>query len=91
MMSFRGRGLEALRGLIEKEKKAHAMGHSLICPERDLPGLYMTDMLQGLIDAGVRVEPVWTDGGWLEIDSPEDLDLAEGMCAVEDGLLRIKR
>lgn len=91
MIAFRGNGLEAMRGLIEKEKKAHASGQRLICKKRDLSGLYMTDLLQGLIDAGVRVEPVWTDGGWLEIDSPEDLELAEKMSAVENDELRIKR
>jgi hypothetical protein len=30
-----------------------------------------------MIDHGHRLEPVWIDGGWVEIDSISDLRLAE--------------
>jgi len=37
---------------------------------------YLTDLLQELIGIGVRVDPIWIDGGWREIDTGQDLDRA---------------
>jgi len=37
---------------------------------------YLTDILQQLIDRGTRVDPIWIDGGWREIDTGQDLDRA---------------
>ena len=37
---------------------------------------YMTDMIQELIDNGSLVESVDIDGGWMEIDTPQDLERA---------------
>lgn len=37
---------------------------------------YLTDLLQDLIDRGVRIDPVLIDGGWREIDTGQDLDRA---------------
>ena len=34
---------------------------------------YMTDMLQELIDSGFQVKSVDIKGGWMEIDTPQDL------------------
>jgi len=34
---------------------------------------YLTDMLQELVDVGVRVEPVDIHGDWAELDTPQDL------------------
>jgi choline kinase len=34
---------------------------------------YLTDLLQQLIDDGERVDPIWIDGGWREIDTEQDL------------------
>jgi choline kinase len=38
---------------------------------------YVTDLLQHLIDSGVRMTPVWIDGSWREIDTVQDLVRAE--------------
>lgn len=38
---------------------------------------YMTDMLQGLINEGKEVFATIVDGGWLEIDSERDYELAK--------------
>jgi choline kinase len=38
---------------------------------------FVTDLLQELIDAGVRVTPVFIDGRWREIDTVQDLERAE--------------
>ena len=42
-----------------------------------LSNAYITDMLQEIINCGINVNPVFTEGGWLEIDTPEDLKNAE--------------
>lgn len=44
---------------------------------------YMTDILRGLIDAGVEVQADFTEGGWFEVDTCEDLAVYES--AVKDG------
>jgi choline kinase len=38
---------------------------------------YLTDLLQHLIDGGLRVTPVFIDGQWREIDTVQDLERAE--------------
>ena len=38
---------------------------------------YLTDMLQVMIDCGATVKPVFIEGKWFEIDTPEDLKNAE--------------
>ena len=35
----------------------------------------MTDMLQTLIDEGHDVGPAFIDGGWVEIDTVDDMNL----------------
>lgn len=37
---------------------------------------YLTDVLQDLIDDGTAVHPVFIDGQWREIDTPQDLERA---------------
>jgi len=39
------------------------------------PNLYMTDFLQHLIDGGWDVRPAFVTNGWLEVDTPADLNL----------------
>ena len=37
---------------------------------------YLTDMLQELIDSGIRISPIYVSGEWCEIDTPQDLKKA---------------
>ena len=37
---------------------------------------YLTDMLQELIDSGIRISPIYIRGKWCEIDTPQDLKKA---------------
>ena len=39
--------------------------------------MYMTDLLQHLIDSGIAVHAVPVEGGWLEVDTVDDLDRFE--------------
>ena len=42
-----------------------------------LSNAYVTDMLQEIINYGININPVFTQGRWCEIDTPEDLKNAE--------------
>lgn len=46
-------------------------------PER--ASMYMTDFLQGLADSGLALTAVRVDGGWLEVDTVEDLAAYEAL------------
>ncbi|MCV0430392.1 NTP transferase domain-containing protein [Nitrosopumilus sp.] len=37
---------------------------------------YLTDMLQELIDLNIDVKPIFIEGNWCEIDTPQDLEKA---------------
>ncbi len=43
--------------------------------------MYMTDLLQHLIDSGLSVHSVPIEGGWLEVDTVEDLERFEQLHA----------
>jgi len=40
---------------------------------------YLTDMIQELVDTGSLVQSVDIEGGWMEIDTPQDLERARGL------------
>jgi NDP-sugar pyrophosphorylase family protein len=41
----------------------------------------LPDMIQELIDLGINVEVVMISGKWLEIDTPQDLDIVRKVFA----------
>jgi choline kinase len=49
------------------------------------PKMYMTSFIQQLIERGWNVRPALIDGGWLEVDTPEDLQRYHALAA--DGRL----
>ena len=53
---------------------------------KDLPNMYMTSLLQKIIDAGHPLKAVPVHGGWIEVDTTEDLEEYRRM--LEEGLLR---
>ncbi len=46
---------------------------------KNFPNMFMTSFLQYLIDSGQSVRAVLVSGGWLEIDTAEDLELFNRM------------
>ena len=44
---------------------------------RGLDGLFMTDLLQGMIERGEKLDAVEIQRGWLEVDSIKDRNIAE--------------
>ena len=46
---------------------------------QDYQNMYMTTFIQHLIDIGINVKGIPVKGGWAEIDTPEDIKIAEKM------------
>ena len=38
---------------------------------------YLTDMLQELINSGLKISPIIINGNWCEIDTPQDIEIAK--------------
>jgi choline kinase len=74
---FQGSGLAALLALAEEAERRSAANIPLWRATRDYRKMYMTDLLQGLIDSGVKLRALRIKRGWFEIDNYEDLLLAE--------------
>lgn len=52
----------------------HALDRQALYDGKDFDNMYMTSFLQYLIDAGWQAKAAFTDNGWLEVDTVEDLD-----------------
>lgn len=64
LMKFSGSSVSAMK------VKYKELGNS----GKDISNIYMTDFLQHLIDTGSKAEPEFINGGWVEIDTVEDLE-----------------
>lgn len=53
----------------------HRMDRSRLYDGKDFKNMYMTSFLQSMINDGFRLKAVPVAGGWVEIDSVEDLNL----------------
>lgn len=51
---------------------------------KDFDNMYMTSLIQGLIDAGWPVQACLVDNGWLEVDTAGELEAYEAMAASGD-------
>lgn len=79
LVAFRRDGVEALRHCHARAKESDRLGQSPFGSGRTAAGLYMTDLLQGMIDHGFPLRAVRISGGWCEVDSFHDLEVAEGL------------
>lgn len=52
----------------------HTMDRTVLRDGKDFDNMYMTTFLQSLIDKGWTAQAAFTDNGWLEVDTVEDLD-----------------
>lgn len=77
MVAFRGSGVASLASAYDAAQADDLNGRLPFSGRRSLDQLYVTDLLQGLIDRGDRVASVPILGGWVEVDSVSDLALAE--------------
>lgn len=77
LVAFRGSGVQSLMGAYRAAQQQEREGQLPFNGMRSLDKLYMTDLLQGMIGRGDKLQPVTIDRGWVEIDSVVDLAVAE--------------
>ena len=77
LMRFKGTGAKAVPDLCAEAKRRSRAGRRLWRTDRDYSHMYMTDLLQGLIDEGHKLKAVHIQRGWFEIDDSDDITIAE--------------
>ncbi|MCI9377199.1 MAG: phosphocholine cytidylyltransferase family protein [Eubacterium sp.] len=77
LMRFRGTGLKAMLALAKEAEARSSRGQALWRTSRTYQNMYMTDLLQGLIDEGSKLKAVHINRGWFEVDNREDLGVVE--------------
>lgn len=77
LMRFKEEGLRALLNLAKEAARRTSEGKGLWRTSRSYQKMYMTDLLQGLIDEGNKLKAVHIDRGWFEIDDCDDLKIVE--------------
>lgn len=81
LMRFKGEGLKAMLSLSAEAQRRSDNGEALWRTSRNYAKMYMTDLLQGLIDEGSKLRAVHIQRGWFEIDDCEDLKVVESKLA----------
>lgn len=61
------------RGVAQLKQRFHAAREAGVLRGKAVEKAYMTDLLQGMIDEGIRLDSVPVRGGWVEIDTVGDL------------------
>jgi len=77
LAKFTKSGAETMKAAYRRVSEDHCA--SPFQNAASLDKAYMTDMLQELVDDGLLVQSVDIEGGWVEIDTPQDLERARGM------------
>ncbi len=77
LMRFRGKGVEKVLALNAEAKRRSGQGEPLWKTDRSYSRMYMTDLLQGMIEEGHKLRAVHINRGWYEIDDGNDLKIAE--------------
>lgn len=77
LMRFKGEGLRAMLDLSAEAERRSDANEKLWRTDRNYSKMYMTDLLQGLIDEGNKLKAVHIHRGWYEIDDRGDLKVVE--------------
>ena len=81
LLGFRAAGVEAIRKCFADALQAEKTGNLRFGGAKTVDGMFMTDLLQGMIDRKLRLTPLRIKGGWAEIDNLSDQRLADEMAA----------
>lgn len=60
----------------------HSLDKTAHYDSKDFNNMYMTSLIQNLIDHGWQVQAALINRGWLEVDSVEDLQAYEGLAQI---------
>lgn len=77
LMRFQNDGLQAMLDIAEQAKTRSEHGVALWHTSRNYQKMYMTDLLQGMIDEGNHLRAIHINRGWFEIDNLDDLKVVE--------------
>ena len=77
LMRFQGDGLKAMLALAKEAEGRSNRGEALWRTTRIYQKMYMTDLLQGLIDEGSKLKAIHINRGWFEVDNCDDLNVVE--------------
>ena len=80
-MRFQKDGITKVLNIAEEAKLRSSVGKKLWRTTRTYQKMYMTDLLQGLIDEGNKLKAVHINRGWYEIDNCDDLGVVEKQLA----------
>jgi choline kinase len=84
LVAFRGAGVDALRTTYQRAVADAAAGRSILGRRSALRALHMTDLLDELASGAIPVTAVPIHGGWVELDSPSDIAVAQERWAVSE-------
>ncbi|MBI2101469.1 phosphocholine cytidylyltransferase family protein [Candidatus Woesearchaeota archaeon] len=76
LIKFSEKGIAVLKKLYNKSKRIYWGKDERFMNSRSFKKLYMTDMLQLIINSGQKVYPVPIKHGWMEFDTNEDYEKA---------------
>jgi len=74
LAKFTKAGAEAMKAAYHRAAKEYPT--SPFQCAASLEKAYMTDMIQELVNSGMLVQSIDIEGGWMEIDTPQDLERA---------------
>lgn len=77
LMRFKEDGLKSVLGYAQNVKDGKKINGSLEKTGRNYEKMYMTDLLQGMVEEGHKLCAVHINRGWYEIDDCEDLKVVE--------------
>ncbi|VDG72430.1 adenylylsulfate kinase [Clostridium carnis] len=77
LLKFKNDGLNAILNICKKLRKLSFIDRKTVGSYKSYNEMYMTDMLQELIDEGKKIKVIEINRGWFEIDSIKDLKIAE--------------
>lgn len=77
LMRFQKEGIRELLSTVEEAQSRKKEDKPLWRTTRVYDKMYMTDLLQGMIDEGCRLKAVHINRGWFEIDDCDDLKIVE--------------
>ena len=75
LMKFQKDGIKELKEFYQKSKNTAKIGINPLNPNIPFEKSFMTDLLQGMINSGIKIKAIPIKHGWLELDSIDDFTL----------------
>lgn len=74
LIKFSGKGIEVLKRIYHNNKQKYFDKDEKFMNSKSFKKMYMTDMIQLIINSGQKVYPIKIQHGWLELDINEDYE-----------------